>query len=281
MIGKMIAWLKHTLGGNLPQYLALVVLAAVVGAALFAGTLSPYDPLEIDAGNILASPSAAHWLGTDEIGRDLLSRIIFGARVSLSVALAAVCVACVFGIPIGVFAAFAGRRLENAIMRIIDVFVSLPEIFVAIFVLAFLGNSLPTLIFTIGLLYFPQFAKVAHSMARSIKSREYVLAAVSLGAGTPRIIRREILPNMGSVIIVQISFTLSFAMLLEAGLSFLGLGVMPPRPSWGQMVGRLKDYLFNNPWPVVFPSIVLFITILAINLLGDWLQDRLNPELAE
>jgi peptide/nickel transport system permease protein len=197
------------------------------------------------------------------------------------VALAAVCVACVFGIPIGVFAAFAGHRLENAIMRMIDVFVSLPEIFVAIFVLAFFGNSLPTLIFTIGLLYFPQFAKVAHSMARSIKTREYVLAAVSLGAGPTRLIWREILPNMWSVIIVQISFTLSFAMLLEAGLSFLGLGVMPPMPSWGQMVGRLKDYLFNNPWPVVFPSIVLFITILAINLLGDWLQDRLNPELEE
>jgi len=281
MTAKKIAWLKFALRGNFSQYLAVIVLACVAGAAIFAGTIAPFDPLEIDPGNILSSPSASHWLGTDEIGRDLLSRIIYGARVSLSVALAAVCVACVFGIPIGVFAAFAGHRLENAIMRIIDVFVSLPEIFVAIFVLAFFGNSLPTLIFTIGLLYFPQFAKVAHNMARSIKAREYVLAAVSLGAGPPRIIWREILPNMWSVIIVQISFTLSFAMLLEAGLSFLGLGVMPPMPSWGQMVGRLKDYLFNNPWPVVFPSIVLFITILAINLFGDWLQDRLNPELEE
>jgi peptide/nickel transport system permease protein len=267
MTGKKIAWFKHALRGNFSQYLAFIVLAFVAGAAIFAGTIAPFDPLEIDPGNILSSPSASHWLGTDEIGRDLLSRIIYGARVSLSVALAAVCVACVFGIPIGVFAAFAGHRLENAIMRMIDVFVSLPEIFVAIFVLAFFGNSLPTLIFTIGLLYFPQFAKVAHSMARSIKTREYVLAAVSLGAGPTRLI--------------WLSFTLSFAMLLEAGLSFLGLGVMPPMPSWGQMVGRLKDYLFNNPWPVVFPSIVLFITILAINLLGDWLQDRLNPELEE
>ena len=281
MSAKKIAWFKPARRGNFSQYLAVIVLAFVAGAAIFAGTIAPYDPLEIDPGNILSSPSASHWLGTDEIGRDLLSRIIYGARISLSVALAAVCVACVFGIPIGVLAAFSGHRLENAIMRIIDVFVSLPEIFVAIFVLAFFGNSLPTLIFTIGLLYFPQFAKVAHSMARSIKAREYVLAAVSLGAAPTRIIWREILPNMWSVIIVQISFTLSFAMLLGAGLSFLGLGVMPPMPSWGQMVGRLKDYLFNNPWPVVFPSIVLFITILAINLFGDWLQDRLNPELEE
>ena len=253
----------------------------VAGAAIFAGAIAPYDPLEIDPGNILTSPSISHWLGTDEIGRDILSRIIYGARISLSVALAAVGVACGLGIPIGVFAVFTGNRIENTMMRIIDVFVSLPEIFVAIFVLSFLGNSLPTLILTIGLLYFPQFAKVAHSMARSIKTRDYVLAAVSLGAGPMRIIWREIMPNMWSVIIVQISFTFSFAMLLEAGLSFLGLGVMPPMPSWGQMVGRLKDYLFNNPWPVVFPSIVLFATILAINLLGDWLQDRLNPELEE
>ena len=278
--GRM-AWYRDALSRHGLQYLSVSVLILVAGAAIFAGAIAPYDPLEIDPGNILASPSVSHWLGTDEIGRDILSRIIYGARISLSVALAAVGVACGLGIPIGVFAVFTGNRIENTMMRIIDVFVSLPEIFVAIFVLSFLGNSLPTLILTIGLLYFPQFAKVAHSMARSIKTRDYVLAAVSLGAGPMRIIWREIMPNMWSVIIVQISFTFSFAMLLEAGLSFLGLGVMPPMPSWGQMVGRLKDYLFNNPWPVVFPSIVLFATILAINLLGDWLQDRLNPELEE
>ena len=278
--GRM-AWYRDALSRHGLQYLSVSVLILVAGAAIFAGAIAPYDPLEIDPGNILASPSISHWLGTDEIGRDILSRIIYGARISLSVALAAVGVACGLGIPIGVFAVFTGNRIENTMMRIIDVFVSLPEIFVAIFVLSFLGNSLPTLILTIGLLYFPQFAKVAHSMARSIKTRDYVLAAVSLGAGPMRIIWREIMPNMWSVIIVQISFTFSFAMLLEAGLSFLGLGVMPPMPSWGQMVGRLKDYLFNNPWPVVFPSIVLFATILAINLLGDWLQDRLNPELEE
>lgn len=275
------AWFRYAPSGHFLRYLSVAILVLIIGAAIFADAIAPYDPLEIEPGNILASPSASHWLGTDEIGRDILSRIIYGARISLSVALAAVCVACGLGIPIGVFAVFTGNRIENTMMRIIDVFVSLPEIFVAIFVLSFLGNSLPTLILTIGLLYFPQFAKVAHSMAKSIKTRDYVLSAVSLGAGPLRIIWREIMPNMWSVIIVQISFTFSFAMLLEAGLSFLGLGVMPPMPSWGQMVGRLKDYLFNNPWPVVFPSIVLFATILAINLLGDWLQDRLNPELEE
>lgn len=258
---------------------SLTVLACVVTAALFANLVAPYDPLAIDPGNILASPSAAHLLGTDEIGRDILSRLIFGARVSLSVAAAAVAVACLVGVPVGIAASYAGGRVETLVMRTIDVFVSLPEIFVAIVVLAFMSGGLGTLVLTIGLLYFPQFARVAHAVTAGIKAREYVLAAVSLGAGPVRIACYEVLPNMLSVIVVQASFTLSFAMLLEAGLSFLGLGVTPPRPSWGQMVGTLKDYLFTNPWPVVFPSLALFITILAVNLCGDWLQDRLNPEL--
>ncbi len=276
MTAKLV---RHAQGRNLAlvvvsPYLALIAIMAVLPEAI-----APYDPLAIDASNILAPPTSTHLLGTDEIGRDILSRIIYGARVSLGVALAAVAVACLLGVPLGVATSYLGGRLENAIMRAVDVFVSLPEIFVAIVVLAFLGGDLPTLVFTIGLLYFPQFAKVAHGMTASIRSREHVLAAVSLGAGPVWIIWREILPNMRSVIIVQASFTLSFAMLLEAGLSFLGLGVTPPQPSWGQMVGTLKDYLFTNPWPVVFPSLALFLTILAVNILGDWLQDRLNPEL--
>lgn len=276
MTAKLV---RHAQGRNLALVVVSPYLALIAIMAILPEAIAPYDPLAIDASNILAPPTGTHLLGTDEIGRDILSRIIYGARVSLGVALAAVAVACLLGVPLGVATSYLGGRLENAIMRAVDVFVSLPEIFVAIVVLAFLGGDLPTLVFTIGLLYFPQFAKVAHGMTASIRSREHVLAAVSLGAGPVWIIWREILPNMRSVIIVQASFTLSFAMLLEAGLSFLGLGVTPPQPSWGQMVGTLKDYLFTNPWPVVFPSLALFLTILAVNILGDWLQDRLNPEL--
>lgn len=276
MTAKLV---RHAQGRNLALVVVSPYLALIAIMAILPEAIAPYDPLAIDASNILAPPTGTHLLGTDEIGRDILSRIIYGARVSLGVALAAVAVACLLGVPLGVATSYLGGRLENAIMRAVDVFVSLPEIFVAIVVLAFLGGDLPTLVFTIGLLYFPQFAKVAHGMTTSIRSREHVLAAVSLGAGPVWIIWREILPNMRSVIIVQASFTLSFAMLLEAGLSFLGLGVTPPQPSWGQMVGTLKDYLFTNPWPVVFPSLALFLTILAVNILGDWLQDRLNPEL--
>jgi len=255
------------------------ILLVLILAACFSSVLAPEDPFKIDTKNILKGPSRAHPFGTDQIGRDILSRVIYGARVSLSVAGAAVFFATLIGVPIGLLASYIGGRVENLLMRVIDVFVCLPEIFVAIVAMAFLEHSLRTLIFTIGLLYFPQFARVTYSVASSIKTKDYILSAVALGAGGPRIVFREILPNMMSVIIVQISFTMSFAMLLEAGLSFLGLGVMPPQPSWGQMAGTLKDFIFINPLLVVFPSVVLFLAVFAINMIGDWLQDWLNPEI--
>jgi len=258
---------------------AVPFLLLLGGTALFAPILAPFDPLAIDARNILQSPSATHLFGTDELGRDILSRLMYGARISLSVAIAAVVIASFIGVIVGVAASYAKGQVENLVMRVIDIFVCLPEIFVAIVIMAFLEHGLRTLIITIGLLYFPQFARVAYNVARSLREKEYVLAAVSLGARPLHIIARALLPNMASVIVVQLSFTLSFAMLLEAGLSFLGLGLMPPAPSWGQMVGTLKDYLFTNAWPVVFPSLALFLTIFAINTLGDWLQDYLNPEM--
>jgi len=266
--------------GMAPGPAAAAAFLAIIGlAAVFADVVSTRDPLEIDPNNILASPGVRNLLGTDELGRDLLARIIHGGRVSLEVAISAIVLACSIGIPLGIGVAFCGRRVETFAMRIIDVFVSLPEIFVAIVILGFAGGGLATLIVTIGLLFFPQFARVSYGMTRSIRAREHVLSAISLGAGPMWIVRKEILPNMVSVIAVQASFTLSFAMLMEAGLSFLGLGVPPPTPSWGQMIGGLKNYIFINAWPVVVPSIVLFATVLSVNVLGDWLQDRLNPEL--
>lgn len=255
------------------------ILLSLVLAALFCESIAPADPFQINTKAILKSPSAAHPFGTDQIGRDILSRVIYGSRVSLSVAAAAVFFATIIGVPIGLMAAYIGGKIENGIMRVIDVFVCLPEIFVAIVVMAFMEHSLQTLIMTIGLLYFPQFARVTYGVASSLKTKDYIVAAVALGASGPRIVFREILPNMMSVVIVQISFTMSFAMLLEAGLSFLGLGVMPPQPSWGQMAGALKDFIFLNPWPVVFPSAILFLAVFSINMIGDWLQDRLNPEI--
>ncbi len=274
----MINFLRNHTGG-LSVQIALGFLTLLVLAAAFGPALGLADPYQIDAANLLSSPTWQHWLGTDELGRDLLSRAVYGARVSLTVAAAAVILAGVLGVAIGVSVAFLGPRMEAAAIRVVDVFVSLPEIFVALVVLAFIGGNLPTLIATIGILYAPQFARVTWGVARGIRAREHVLAASSLGAGNGWIIWHEVLPNMRSIIAVQASFTFSFAMLLEAGLSFLGLGVRPPVPSWGQMVGSLKDYLFTNPWPVLVPALALFFTVLAVNVLGDWLQDVLNPEL--
>lgn len=259
-------------------FLILFFLLFIFLLAILAPFLGLKDPNIIDPLNILASPSSEHWLGTDELGRDLLSRTIYGARVSLSVAFAAVLVACVVGVIIGVIASFLGPRLQSSVMLVVDIFVSMPEIFVALVILAFIGGNLQVLIFTIGLLYCPQFARVTWNVARSIQATDHVLSAISLGARWPRILRFEVLPNISSIVAVQASFTFSFAMLLEAGLSFLGLGVKPPTPSWGQMVGTLKDYIFINPWPVLVPSASLFITVLLVNLLGDQLQDILNPE---
>ena len=261
--------------------LAGPILVVLVVAAIFSGVLAPADPLRIDARNILKSPSAQHVLGTDQLGRDLLSRVIYGARVSLGVAAAAVTVATLVGVMLGLLAGYVGGWVENMLMRAIDTFLSIPEIFVAIVVMAFFTSGLSTLVFTIGLLYFPQFARVVYAVTNSMKRKEFVEASVALGANATRVLLRQILPNIASIIVVQITFTISFAMLLEAGLSFLGLGVMPPRPSWGQMVGDLKDFIQINPLPVIFPSVALFLAISAINTLGDWLQDWLNPEIGQ
>ncbi|MFD1198244.1 ABC transporter permease [Brucella gallinifaecis] len=264
---------------NIPAILAMLFLMTVIFLASFATVLPLQDPVALDTLNILSSPSREHWLGTDELGRDLLSRIVYGAQISLGVAFAAVIIAGTIGTIVGVSIGFAGPRVEAALMRIIDLMISIPETFVAIIVLALFGGSLPTLILTIGFIYCPQFVRVIFDMTKSIRSRDYVLAAKSLGAGKLRLIRTEALPNLYSIIAVQTSVTFSFALLMEAGLSFLGLGVQPPISSWGQMVGTLKNYIFINPLPIIFPACALLLVVLAVNLLGDFIQDILNPEL--
>jgi len=264
---------------NLRLLMGGPVLLLFIAMALLSHQFSPADPLKINARNILKSPSLDNPLGTDQLGRDILSRIIYASRVSLSIAGAAVLIAVFISVFLGLLLGYFEGWFQNIGMRLIDILVCVPEIFIAIVVVAFLGSSLTTLVLTIGFLYFPQFTRVTQGMTLSMKKREFILASVSSGAGKFRILFRGILPNISSIVIVQTSFTLSFAMLLEAGLSFLGLGVMPPQPSWGQMIGELKNYIFINPLPVIFPSMTLFLAVFSINMVGDWLQDRLNPEI--
>ena len=257
----------------LPLLLALVVLA--FGAPFFLG----HDPNRVNPRVKVQSPSAAYLLGTDEFGRDILSRLAHGARITLLVAIASVILAAVGGTLLGTVAAYAGRGAETVIMRTMDGMLCFPPILLAIFVVTFLGPSLLNLILIIGGLYIPRFTRVVHSSALAIRDLEYVESARALGASSPRIIARAILPNILAPIFVQASLAAGHAILMESGLSFLGLGPPPPTPSWGRMVEQSGRFMQLSILPIIWPSAAISVTVLAFNLLGDGLRDLLDPRL--
>jgi peptide/nickel transport system permease protein len=234
---------------------------------------SPTEPIFIP----LEGPSAAHPFGTDSLGRDVLARTIYGAKVSIQVALTAVLVAAALGSPLGVIAGYAGGRIETVLMRIVDVLLGFPALVLAIGLVAALGFSLTNVIIALGIVYVPQFARIARSAALSVSSEEYVDAAKALGYSKRHIVFREVLPNCLSPLLVQASLLMAFAIIAEASLSFLGLGVQPPTPTWGQMVSSGSGYLTTAPWISVFPGIAIFLTVLGFNLVGDGLRDALDP----
>jgi peptide/nickel transport system permease protein len=249
--------------------------------AIFAPLLAPKDPLTINAQLRLQGPSSEALLGTDETGRDLLSRIIIGSRTSMSVALASVAIATVLGVSFGLVGGYFGGIWEFVTMRSVDVLLVFPPILLAISVVAFLGPSTRNLIIVIGLLYMTRFARIAFGSVVQVKNREYVEAGRVIGAGHFRILGRYILPNILAPIFVQISLSLGFAILLESGLSFLGLGTPPPNPSWGNMIGAARGYMQQNAWFVFWPSLIISIAILSFNTLGDGLRDSLDPRLRQ
>jgi peptide/nickel transport system permease protein len=252
----------------------LVMLALV---AVFAPLLSPYDPEFLDPSLSLAGPSGAHWLGTDQLGRDVLSRLIFGARISLQISLYAVAFAFVIGVLLGVLSAYFGSWLEMLVMRLVDVLLAFPALVLAITVAAFLGPSVTNIALVIGIVYMPLFARLAFVVSGATKHADYVHAARALGASDARIILRAILPNSLAPLIVQASLSLGFAILTESGLSFLGVGVPPPAPSWGSEIASARLTLDRSPLLVVWPSIALGLAILSLNMLGDALRDALDP----
>jgi peptide/nickel transport system permease protein len=258
-----------------------LVLLIIVAVAVFAPWLTPQDPMQMDSSARLQGPSAEHRLGTDEYGRDLLSRIILGSRTSIVVAVLSVAAATVVGTIFGLVGSYFGGIWEAATMRSVDVLLTFPPILLAIAVVAFVGPSLPNLIGVIALLYMPRFARIAHGAGLQVKQREFVEAARVLGAGTPRILWLAVLPNLLAPIFVQISLSLGFAILLESGLSFLGLGTPPPEPSWGNMVGVARGYMRQSGWFVLWPSLAISLTILCFNTLGDGLRDSLDPRLKQ
>ncbi|MEQ8400859.1 MAG: ABC transporter permease [Roseitalea porphyridii] len=259
--------------------LGMIVIIAFVAVA--APWIAPYGPLEQDILARLQGPSAAHWLGTDQLGRDLLSRIMHGLRASLAISAGAVAVALLFGSILGLLAAYYRGWTDRIIMRLMDVLFAFPVMLLAIGVIALLGpGSFPTAA-AIAIVYTPIFARLLRAPALVIASSDYVLNARSIGASDLRIIVFHILPNLASVILVQVSLLLSSAILVEASLSFLGLGTQPPLPSLGMMLSEGRNFLFLAPWAAIFSGLAILIVAFALNLFGDALRDNLDPRLRQ
>lgn len=255
------------------------IVAALVAVAILAPVLAPRGPTDLHAGFEIKPPSAAFLFGTDELGRDILSRVIYGARISLAAALGSVLLAAAVGVPLGTTIGFVGGIIDLLAMRLFDILFAFPAILLAIALVAALGPSLPNLILTIALLTMPQFAVIARGATLATAPLEYVQAAVALGASRRRIVFSHILPNVAPPLIVAATLNLSIVILVEAGLSFLGLGTQPPAPSWGGMISRGRQYMTIAPWLVVFPGLAIMLAVLGFNLLGDGLRETLDPKL--
>jgi len=244
-------------------YLALLVLAS-----LLVGWALPLDPLAQDYVNMLKGPSAAHWFGTDELGRDVLARVVYGARTSLLTAAGAVTIAALIGVPIGLMAGFFGGWRDAVLMRIVDVLLSLPAILFAMAMIAVLGRSQTAALIAVGITGVPSFARITRAQVLSLRKRDFVTAVEALGGSSAYNMFRTVLPNSWSPILVQVVILSSVAILIEASLAFLGLGIPPPTPSWGEMLRTGKSFLHDSPTYAIFPGLVLTFTILALDTLG-------------
>lgn len=256
----------------------LVVLAVLAIVAIFADAIAPYTVNEVNIANRLAPPSADFIFGTDELGRDVFSRVIIASRVSLQVGFISVGLAMAVGVPIGLIAGYYGKLIDSVLMRMMDVLFSFPAILLAIAILAALGAGITNAMIAIGIVYTPIFARITRGSVLSLKESVFVTAARSLGATDTRIIRTHILPNVLAPIIVQTSLSLAFAILAEAALSFLGLGVQPPDPAWGRMLSEGRGFFQDAPWMAIFPGLAILLTVMAFNFLGDGLRDALDPQ---
>lgn len=258
----------------------LAIIVILILLAIFAGVIAPYHWRTQSIPNRFQGPSMEHLLGTDELGRDIFSRILFGARYSLVIGVSAVIVSFAIGSFMGMIAGFY-TRLDSLIMRLIDILMAFPGILLAIAIVAALGPGLRNVILAIGINEIPGFARLTRSMVLSLREREFVVAAKLMGATDARIVRQHVLVNLVSPIIVFASLRISTAILVAATLSFLGLGIQPPTPEWGAMVSTARQYLSTSPHTFFFPTVVIFITVVAFNLLGDALRDTLDPTMRD
>ena len=254
---------------------------ALILLAFFAGYIAPYDPDEQNVYSRLTPPDIKHWFGTDSYGRDTLSRVIHGSRISLAVGVFSIMFGMIIGSIAGMFAAFEKGKIGNLIMRTVDVMMCFPAEIFAILFLVMLGQGVDKLIFVIGVVMAPRFARLAYGTTLSIREREYIEAARALGAKSPRVVLKHIFPNILGEILVMCSLWTATAIRVEANLSFLGMGIPPPAATWGNMVRTGVSQLTNAPWLAIFPGLAIMVAVLAFNLIGDGLRDVMDPKLQQ
>ncbi|WP_200773741.1 nickel transporter permease [Tepidimicrobium xylanilyticum] len=275
----MGVWMR--LKKNRLAIIGLVILVILILVAIFANIIAPYGYDEQDLQNTFQTPSLKHLFGTDEFGRDIFSRIIYGSRISLQVGVIAVGIAVVVGGFLGAVAGYFSGKVDNVIMRIMDILLSIPQMLLAISIVAALGNSLINLMIAVGVSSIPQYARIVRASVISIKNQEFVESAKATGSSDLRIIFKHVIPNCLAPVIVQATLGIGLAILTAAGLSFIGLGIKPPTPEWGAMLSGGRMYIRNYPHLTLFPGIAIVITIFAFNVLGDGLRDALDPKLKQ
>jgi peptide/nickel transport system permease protein len=259
--------------------IAALVVAAFVVIALGAPYFAPFDPIKTDYRAVRKAPSSAHPLGTDEVGRDVLSRLIWGARASLLAGAVPVTLALLVSLPLGLLSGCAGGWLDGLIMRVTDAMLAIPFLIVAIALAAFLGPSLVNAMLAIGIAALPTFLRLARGTALALTTEEFVVSARALGCSRLRVAVRHVLPNMLPPLLIQSSLTVAAAIIAEASLSFLGLGQQPPAPSWGSMLNAAQRYLSQAPWIALYPGLMIFAVVMALNVVGDGLRDALDPRI--
>jgi peptide/nickel transport system permease protein len=260
---------------------SIAIAVVLVGCAVGADVIAPYDPLYQDYGAVLEAPSWRHLFGTDDLGRDVISRVIHGSRVSLEAGLAAVAFAVAAGVALGLTAGYCGGVTDELLMRLTDALWSFPALLLALAITAALGPRLTNVIMAVGIVFTPVFARLVRAQTLSVKALEFVTAARAAGAGPWRIVRVHVWPNVAAPVVVQASLTIAFGIIYEASLSFLGVGVRPPTPSWGSMLRTGYSYLEGAPWLALGPGGAIFLSILAFNFLGDGLREALDPRLRQ
>ena len=257
--------------------IGLAVIAGFVIVALGASVVAPYDPIATSFATVRKAPSVAHWFGTDEIGRDVLSRIVYGARASLLAGVVSVLISISVGVPIGLLAGYAGGMTDMLISRVTDALLACPFLILAIALAAFLGPSLTNAMIAIGISATPVFIRLTRGTTLAVKAEDFVLAARAIGNAPWRVAIRHVLPNIVPPLLVQATLAIAAAVIAEASLSFLGLGQQPPQPSWGSMLNTAKNYIDNSPWMAIWPGASIFLLVLSFNVVGDGLRDALDP----